>query len=977
MSYKFIFQFFISLLIYGYSYSQEYSYTNFNIKNGLAGSTAYCITQDKDGFIWIGTETGVSRFDGTHFKNFTSSDGLPDAEILQIFADSKGRIWMAPFSRSVCYYYKGKIHNQDNDSILKKIELRGNVAGFAEDKYGTILIRQRTKFVLLKTNDEIKEYTSLNNLPIQNCLAASRSASGNFLVEEAQIVYEFAEGHFTPVATAKMNPWNHDLYMDLAPKLMISRESYGIATIKSLPVGEKFDIVYSPTQISYSIIDDSLVCANSSDGTTEFSTKNISNPKKFLPGISVTRTFKDDEGNKWFTTIGQGIFKLNSEDFKNITLAIPGFGIISVYSIKKTNNELLLGLNNDHVCKIKLPLYRDKSYFQISKFQTSENIVFIDILNNGNPILGSNMKMIVTSPDFKKYDYLDSMNFKDAWRKSDSEMLVATSWNVFKINPNNLHVLDTFWRGRATAIYLKNDTGYVGTLSGLYLVTKDKKIIDLGEKIPFLRRRISGMVESKDGSLWIATYNSGILQYKDGAIRRTITTAQGLTSDICRNILCNKNFLWVGTDKGLNKIDLNDKNYPVTIYTSQDGLNSDLINVVHVADSTVYVGTPAGLSFFDDTKLALKSSCRLVLLDIMNGDTQLSTTDSNFALHYNNNKIRFDYAGISYKSIGKVSYKYRLMGLDSTWKFTDQNFLDYPTLPSGKYQLQLIAINKFALASKPITIDFAVETPFWQTTWFIVIAIVLVVLLIWMLITLRIRSIRQKEKEKEMIQKKIIEMEYTALRAQMNPHFIFNCLNSIQQYIFDKDVFAANKYISRFAKLIRTTLQNSSSTLISIDDEIEYLSTYLELEKLRFKDKMNYSIEIDASLKDYELFIPTMILQPYVENCIRHGIRHKEDGDGHVWIKMLPDKGNTLVCIIEDNGIGRKKSMSYKTKNHIEYQSKGMSLTSDRIKLMNSAYGNEIRIQIIDLEDLDHEPCGTRIVLEFPIYERSTQKENL
>src|SRR5580765_7243042 len=99
MSYKFIFQFFISLLVYGYSYSQEYSYTNFNIKNGLAGSTAYCITQDKDGFIWIGTETGVSRFDGAHFKNFTSSDGLPDAEILQIFADSKGRIWMAPFSK--------------------------------------------------------------------------------------------------------------------------------------------------------------------------------------------------------------------------------------------------------------------------------------------------------------------------------------------------------------------------------------------------------------------------------------------------------------------------------------------------------------------------------------------------------------------------------------------------------------------------------------------------------------------------------------------------------------------------------------------------------------------------------------------------------------------------------------------------------------------------------------------------------------
>jgi LytS/YehU family sensor histidine kinase len=127
------------------------------------------------------------------------------------------------------------------------------------------------------------------------------------------------------------------------------------------------------------------------------------------------------------------------------------------------------------------------------------------------------------------------------------------------------------------------------------------------------------------------------------------------------------------------------------------------------------------------------------------------------------------------------------------------------------------------------------------------------------------------ENEKEKVRKKIIEMEYMALRAQMNPHFIFNCLNSIQQYIFDKDIFAANKYISRFARLIRTTLQNSSRTLISISDEVEYLSTYLELEKLRFKDQMNYTIEIDGLLESDDFFIPTMILQPYIENSIRHG----------------------------------------------------------------------------------------------------------
>jgi hypothetical protein len=333
---------------------------------------------------------------------------------------------------------------------------------------------------------------------------------------------------------------------------------------------------------------------------------------------------------------------------------------------------LLLGLNSDRVCKIKLPLYRDKSYFRISQYETSENIVFIDILKNGNAILGSTMKMINCSPDFRKKEFLDSMNFKAAFRKNDSALLVATSWNVFLINPYTLHILDTIWRGRATTIYLKNDTAYVGTLNGLYIVTKEKKIIYLGEKIPFLRKRISGMVESRDGSLWIASYNSGVIRYKDNKILSEITTKQGLTSNICRNLFLDKHFLWVGTDKGLNKIDINDKNYPVTFYTSQDGLNSDLINVVCADGNTIYIGTPAGLSFFDETTVFLKSTCKLVLMDIINSGEHFPLDTTNFELHYNRNNIRFEYAGISYKSVGKMSYRYRLIGLDSSCNFWQQ-----------------------------------------------------------------------------------------------------------------------------------------------------------------------------------------------------------------------------------------------------------------------------------------------------------------
>src|ERR1700733_6096988 len=169
-----------ALIILGYypSFSQEYSYTHYDITEGLAGSMAYCMTQDADGFIWVGTETGVSRFDGTHFKNFTTTDGLPDIEVLQIFGDSKGRVWMAPFRKSVCYYYKGRIYNQDNDSSLRAMRFRGNIDNFAEDDHGNILIQERTALHLVLANGTVKQYDSIDNQPIRECVAVSRSASG-------------------------------------------------------------------------------------------------------------------------------------------------------------------------------------------------------------------------------------------------------------------------------------------------------------------------------------------------------------------------------------------------------------------------------------------------------------------------------------------------------------------------------------------------------------------------------------------------------------------------------------------------------------------------------------------------------------------------------------------------------------------------------------------------------------------------------
>jgi hypothetical protein len=517
----------------------------------------------------------------------------------------------------------------------------------------------------------------------------------------------------------------------------------------------------------------------------------------------------------------------------------------------------------------------------------------------------------------------------------------------------------------------------VGTLNGLYCIRPDKSVVFLGDKIPFLKKRISSIVASGDHTLWIGSYDdAGIIAIRNDSVVARITRQEGLTSDICRVLYIHDNTLWVGTDKGLNKVELDKPGYPVTRYTSNDGLGSDIVNAIYVDGPTIYVGTSSGMSYFNEAKLRPPEECRLQLLAVLNAGVDRIGDTTRMLLSYKKSDVRFEFAGISYRSVGNISYHYRLVGLDDGWKTTKDSYLEYPTLPSGNYEFQLQAINKFGIRSKLLSFPFEVATPFWHTYWFYGMLMACFLALVWMLFSMRISTIRRRQEEKDQVSRRMTELEHKALQAQMNPHFIFNCLNSIQQYIFAQDIFAANKYITGFAKLIRATLNNSTRASIPLSEEVEYLTSYLSLEKLRFKDKMDYFIDVDPWIDGYSVLIPPMLIQPYVENSMRHGLRHKTEGKGYIRI-TLTQTDSQLVVIVEDNGIGRERAGQYKTGEHIEYQSKGMTLTADRIRMMNAGNEERITVEVIDLKDTQERAVGTRVNITFPLFHTTPEKENL
>jgi LytS/YehU family sensor histidine kinase len=287
-------------------------------------------------------------------------------------------------------------------------------------------------------------------------------------------------------------------------------------------------------------------------------------------------------------------------------------------------------------------------------------------------------------------------------------------------------------------------------------------------------------------------------------------------------------------------------------------------------------------------------------------------------------------------------------------------------LPSGDYTLQLQAVNKFDVYSQVITATFTIEKLLWEKNWFRLLAGLLFLGLTGLLVWTIVYRVRKREEEKTSINKKIGELEQLARKAQMNPHFIFNSLNSIQQYVMDADLAGANKFISGFSRLIRQTLDFSSRQEISLEVELDYLKNYLELEKTRLEDTFSWQVIIDDSINPVDYFLPPMILQPFVENSIRHGLRYRKDKEGKVII-YIKKQSNFLVCILEDNGIGRKAAEKFKSSSHIEYQSKGMSLTAERIALWNKDSPDIITMQIDDLKDEQERALGTRVTLTFPI----------
>lgn len=947
--------------------AQEYSYVNYNIRDGLAGSVVYCMAQDHDGFIWFGTETGLSRFDGSSFKNFTTADGLPDNEIIQIKVDKKNRIWVVPFAQNICYFLDGKLHTGKNDSLLRRLDIKSRVSSIVENDKGEIAIAERNRISIIDVNDNIRTVHTTRERSLISHLGVGLDDD----IVAVCVVYESGTFIFKPDGDSLAQWKDITEYAPGAQNGLVfsSRFSalYTARYIRMITREREFNIESPQGFINLLPLNDSLIAIASLSKTYTYNVKREKPDREFFTGTNINYVLEDSEGNLWFSTAGDGVYRLPSTKFKTWTFNAKNQKL-PVHSLYKKNETLWVGTDQFFLWKLDTK-NNALERIQLKGRLTSGRITAIARYRDDGIMIGTDIGAFYS--DKKNIIRIDEIfPVKTMFSYDDTTYFGANNVAFFATGQPPRFRGFIFHR-RTTAIYRKKNLKYYGTLNGLYVDDGIDTSKYLGDIHPALAGRISMIAGDENGPLWVATSGYGVVKFENWEVTAVLNTDSGLTSNIVRTVFVDKDILWVGTDKGLNKVENIQGRYRVTRYTTSDGLISNMINALHVEDNgkTVYVGTPEGLTSFNEDSVFTNSSCVLRVTNIQSANQRAVSDTANIRFEHFDNNIRFEFTGISFKSAGEINYRYRLQGLNNEWDTTRDNFLLYPTLPSGDYVLQLQAVNKFNVASQVISIPFSIELLLWEKNWFRVLAIIFTGALIWILVAWRIRRIRRQEQLKTDTARRIGDLEQMALRAQMNPHFIFNSLNSIQHYVFGKDIQGANRFITEFSRLIRMTMEMSGKNRIPLEDEIRFLTTYLELEKKRFENKFVYEINIGPGVDPPVCYIPPMMLQPYVENAIRHGIRYLNDNNGLILLNFTIE-GEHLVCAVEDNGIGREKSQQLKGNTIIEYQSQGMTLTARRIEMINRNFNNPIMIRISDIYS-GKEIAGTRVMIRIPLHEIS------
>lgn len=937
------------------------AFRQYTTDDGLASSEVYCIVQDRQGYIWISTDNGVSRFDGYSFRNYGVKEGLKENVIFVMQLDTLGRLWMQAMGGNL-YYMNGDtimpyryncalLDFKDRPDWSKGFILEGSgqQVFIASVKYGVIHISEtgmattlahkepvcvevfETSGILLNAYCEKEDagtYTEQLQLKRRCHPLHLQTSSGTWTFDT--LVYTNTEGQAPQAFRLAAGQYLYKVYNDLwyLENGQVRWHRYfpfDILHAQLMPDGQLFLGIHRYQGLR---VYPSVNALHQNEGTT------------WLPGKSVSYFMEDREGGHWFATNADGIFYTPGDKFMvhDRETGLPDEKVTAL--AVKNENELYAGLSNGEVWHLDrrsgiwtglpaLPsrgevrdLFFDQNNQQLwagrSKlfYLKNNNWALMAASYEGGSVSISNH--ITLSPNGERLWVCYFVGF----------MSIALPDLV----PGNIHKK----YGQRTFVVLEDYSGrvWVGKPDGLF-EWKGDTLLGRQSLHPAFALRVEDMALLPDSTLVVATKGGGVLFWK-GEKFEQITTDQGLTADMLECLWADgSGTVWAGTLNGLNRISGTWGHRRVQQITVSHGLPSNEINRIRTWGEDVWVATSKGLAHFVN-----KSQHHLTPVPTINSlmaNGRSVSLKKAVILRPSENNLTIAFSAINFKMNGQILYRYRMDG--SPWYTTLNRSLNFPQLPPGERLFEVQAQNEDGVWSQAATLCFEILPPWWATWWAKTAALLAFALAGPLFYKYRMRRVR----EVHQIELQMAELERSALQAQMNPHFIFNCLNSIQNFILQNEKESAISYLGSFAALVRSMLNASVSGSIALADEIKLLNNYLALEKLRFKDRFDFEVTVAEGIDVYEVKIPPLLIQPYVENAVLHGMANKE-AEGKVAVHFEKKKSFVEITV-EDNGPGMSKENVNKNPGPA-HKSVGMSITKERLEMLaKNGQNSEVRIE--------------------------------
>ena len=988
--------------------SQTLPSRNITVNDGLPSNGIKCFFKDSRGLMWIGTEAGLCSYDGSSYKIYNETNGLKYSGVWAIAEDKDHNLWLSLYGNGLAKFdgkkftYFDKKNGLINNGIRKIYYSKKHNCLVLGTENGLCLFDgKHFKSFVHKTQNLTERFQvgAINEYKDKILISVSYDKVYRLSIDK-NIQNSKLENHFTPPGSYSAYIYKNTYFSGVgARELFVKDLTNNKEKHYQCPI--PWDFANDESNNLY------LATWNVTDpkgGLFQYSDNQIKDitQKANIKSTGLWCLFYDKETKQlWVGSIDKGIYIVDLSG--KIEFLPPSLFNLKEIEIQCLYNDIKdniwIGAKNNIIIK-----HRNLTYTKLDKTTIWKSIYNYYLKKGINPKTNEQYQNYLKKEEFSCFNIVTD---------NQGYIWVSSTIGIFCFDKKYNIQFFYFTEGSHIAFDEKDKLLFGLMYADMYLFKnkfelKNEIIKSIKDKnIP---KDITKII-THGNQVWFATYSSGLFNYSNNTFY-SLNLHKQFSEKYIKDIIINDNGeLVIGTNSGRVYICkwANNKLKTLQIYKPNKQLFGTSISFIQQSNGYYFIGTNKGINVLKNNKLIKlinksegindiqfndctkdkkgnlwvatnegllhinvsaiikeddrENSIQINNIKVNEADYKTSETkiiwgkysSNELKLNYDQNDIEVSFNNYNLLNADKNVYRYKIIGLTNKWSdYENSTKIQLRGIPDGKYELFIEGKNiGTGAVFKTKTLTILITPPFWKTWWFVIVILIAFIILGFISYKKRIQYIAEREQAKGAIQKRLAETKMEALQSQMNPHFIFNAMNSIQNFIIDNNTDDALMYMGEFSKLIRQTLDNSSKQRISLADEIQYLETYIHLENMRFKDAITFKFNVSKTIDTYEVSIPPMLLQPFVENVFVHAF---DSNSINPTLEIsFTQSDNLLVCEIKDNGKGMVENNLNKL-----YASKGIKLVKERIGLLQINNSNPIQI-ISSIQE------GTSILIKIQI----------